>query len=95
MDVQGAQRITRTGQTERRAYLYRVMMDCFAEKTKLQRQVLKAGGWRQCKFNPDDACKLLGIPRSWEEGEPEEVDPVVTPLEEEADATAVASPKPC
>jgi hypothetical protein len=83
MDVQGAQRIIRTGQTEQHAYLYRVMIDCFAEKTKLQRQVLKAGGWRQLKFNGDDACKLLDIPSSWEKDEPKEVDPIVVPLEEE------------
>jgi hypothetical protein len=37
MDVQGAQRIIRTGQTEQHSYLYRVMIDGFAEKTKLQR----------------------------------------------------------
>lgn len=70
--------------TEQHAYLYWVMIDCFAEKTKLQRQVLKAGGWRQLKFNGDDACKLLDIPSSWEKDEPKEVDPLVVPLEEEA-----------
>jgi hypothetical protein len=80
-DLQGF----RTGQTQKHAYLYRIMIDCYPEKHRLQKQVEKAGGWRQLKFNVDDACAMLGIPRSWLEDEPEDVDPVIPPYTPERD----------
>lgn len=69
-DVQAAQRIFRMGQTQSKVYLYRIMVDSYAEKIKLQRQVSKAGGYRQRVYNVDNACEILDIPESWEVDEP-------------------------
>lgn len=73
-DAQAAQWIFRSGQSEKKAYLYRIMIDSYAEKMALQSQVLKAGGWRQLKYSPLDACKMLDMPRSWRDDEPFDVD---------------------
>ena len=81
LDLQGANRVCRTGQTQKDVYLYRIMVDCYSEKIVLQRQVSKAGGWRQLKYSVEDACEMLAIPRYWADDEPEDVDPLL-PLED-------------
>lgn len=92
IDLQGALRIFRTGQTQQKVYLYRVMVDCYSEKTVLQAQVPKAGGWRQRLYNIDNACEILDIPESWREDEPEHVDgDASTPEAEEGNIAEVAA----
>lgn len=86
-DVQGAQRLYRSGHTQPCVYLYGIMMDSYAEMCRLQRQVLKAGGWRQRLYNAGDACKLLDLPKSWEQDKPEEFD---APIGLEGDNNDVA-----
>jgi hypothetical protein len=81
LDLQSAKRIFRTGQTQKDVYLYRIMVDSYAEKIVLQRQVSKAGGWHQLKYNMEDACEMLAMPRYWVDDEPAEVDPLI-PLED-------------
>lgn len=63
-DLQCLQRIWRQGQTEKVVYVYTVMVSCCAELVKLQRQVDKAGSWRQLEYNAlsgHDAAKVLDI----------------------------------
>jgi hypothetical protein len=79
IDVQGVQRLYRTGQTATDVYVYRIMMDSYAERRSLQRQVVKAAGWRQRLYNAGDACKLLDLPESWQQGEPDEIDNINNP----------------
>lgn len=64
-DLQCLQRIWRQGQTEKVVYVYTVMVSSFAEYTLLQRQVNKAGSWRQQEYNAlsgRDAAAVLDIP---------------------------------
>lgn len=64
-DLQCIQRIWRQGQTEEVVHVYTVMVSCPAELTRLQRQVDKAGSWRQPEYNSlsgGDAPKVLDIP---------------------------------
>lgn len=71
MDLQAAQRIVRQGQPQT-VRIYRVMMDTLADKLVLQRQVNRAGGWLQRRFNPRDVKHILCIP------EPEEQPPAAS-----------------
>jgi len=64
-DLQCLSRIWRQGQTEQVVYVYTVMVSCFAEHIQLQRQVHKAGSWRQQEYNAlsgGDAPNALDIP---------------------------------
>lgn len=75
--VQGLQHLFRRGQTQEDIFLYHIMVDCYTEKVKLQRQVEKAGGWRQRLFNPGNACDMLDIPESWLRDEPTQTDKAI------------------